>query len=116
MSIICKTYPNFGQANAAINVAKSTWIPPTLRGKRGGKKSASLVALLGPLRLCSDPYELTNGRYAVIADHPTFTGETIEESQIVRPVTEIAQAAQARGASSGVVSKPGAEQKRKGVG
>jgi hypothetical protein len=93
MSAICKTYASFGQANAAINVAKSTWVAPTVRAKRGGKKTAALIALAGPMKLCGDPYELTNGRYAVIADHPTFTGETIEESQIVRPVTEVVQAA-----------------------
>jgi hypothetical protein len=84
MSIVVKTYATRGAARGAITAAKATWNPPPITFVNCTKQ-AQLLALVGPLQMATDAYELANGRFAVIADHPVFTGETIEESDIVRP-------------------------------
>ncbi len=97
MSIPTKTYTTRALARAAIATAKATWVAPPVTSVRPGPNHARMLAAIGPLQMTTDAYELTSGRFAVIADHPTFRGETIEESDLVRPVTEVPTHVEAEG-------------------
>jgi hypothetical protein len=95
MSIPTKTFANRGLARAAIATAKNTWTPPPVVSIRPGPNHARMLAAIGPQEMATDAYELNNGKWAVIANHPNFTGETIEESDIKRPPVELPAQAQA---------------------
>lgn len=79
MSIECKTFPNENAARAGIIAAEATWRRPTYRDVGGGRHV--LHASLPPQKL-SEPRELVNGRWAVIADHPSMKGEQIAPAGI----------------------------------
>ena len=79
MTIQCKTFPNENAARAGIVAAEATWTRPTYRDVGGGRHV--LHASMPPQRL-SEPRELVNGRWAVIADHPSMKGEQITPADI----------------------------------
>ena len=77
--IDCKTYATQAAARGGITVAEGTWTRPTYRDVGGGRHV--LHASLPPQRL-SEPRELVNGRWVVVADHPSMKGERIAEADI----------------------------------
>lgn len=79
MSIECKTYATQGAARTGITNAEKSWTPPTYENVGGGRHVDH--ATLPPQRL-SEPRELVNGRWAVVADHPSMKGERIAEADI----------------------------------
>lgn len=108
MSVQCKIFPNANAARGAMNAVKNAWAPPPLTFV-----NVTIPALLtltnAPLILCDDAYELTDGRWALIAEHAPWKTDTIDDSLIKRPETVEPQAidAQPVGAESGVVERPG---------
>lgn len=105
MTFQCKTFPNENAARAGINAAEATWTPPSYLDVGSGRHV--LHSSLAPQRL-SEPLELHNGRWAVVADHPSMKGEIITGPDIKGP-PEWAQIPQSVGAESGVVARPGAK-------
>ena len=79
MTIQCKTFPNENAARAGIVAAEATWTRPVYVNVGGGRHVSH--AALPPQRL-SEPRELVNGRWAVIADHPSMKGEQITPADI----------------------------------
>lgn len=80
--IDCKTYATQAAARGGITVAEGTWTKPTYRNVGGGRHVDH--ATLPPQKL-AEPVELVNGRWAVIADHPSMKGEIIALDDIKRP-------------------------------
>lgn len=92
----CKTFPNETSARNALNAA--AWTPPAYTNIGGGRHvpHASL-----PAQKLSEPVELTSGRWAVIADHPGFRGESVDPDKDFKRASQVpagAQQAQAKGA------------------
>lgn len=73
----CRTYATQAAARGAITVATATWTPPVYVNVGPGPHVDH--AKIGPPKL-SEPLRLANGRWAVIANHPTFRGETIDSA------------------------------------
>ena len=111
MTIQCKTFPNENAARAGITAAEATWDPPGYVDVGVGRHAPH--SSLPPQRMAA-PKELLNGRWAVIADHPSFKGEFIAGTGVKGP-PEWAQVPQSVGAESGVVARPAAKSKRKAV-
>ena len=103
MSIPCKSFPNANAARGAMNAVKATWVPPPLTFVNC-VKPATLALTNAPLTLCSDAYELVDGRWALIADHPGWQNDSIEYEDILRPEEVLLTAV---GAESGVNLRPG---------
>lgn len=92
MNVQCKIFPNANAARGAMNAVKAAWVKPALKFVNVTK--ASLLAMTNAhLILCDDAYELTDGRWALITEHAAWKNDTIEESDIKRPVTDVVQAA-----------------------
>lgn len=92
MAIACKTFPNATSARNAMNAVKATWVPPPLVRIRC-TKPALLAMTNASLILCADAVELIDGRWALIAEHPGWKNDTIEESDIKRDAVVLVQAA-----------------------
>lgn len=87
MSIACKIFPNANAARGALNAVKAPWVPPPLTFVNCVKPS-TLALTNASLILCDDAYELVDGRWALIADHPGRQNDTIELEDILWPDTE----------------------------
>lgn len=92
MAVACKIFPNANAARGAMNAVKAAWVKPALKFVNVTKPALRAMTNAG-LVLCDDAYELTNGRWALIAEHAAWKTDTIEESDIKRPVTDVVQAA-----------------------
>ena len=79
MTFECKTFPNENAARAGIVAAEATWTRPVYVNVGGGRHVSH--ASLPPQRL-SEPRELVNGRWAVVAYHPSMKGEQITPADI----------------------------------
>ena len=78
MSAKCKTWPNLTAALGALNAVRATWVAPAIAWVNcAGPVRSRLANKLGALAFAGDPFELKNGRGAVVADHPGFKGEVI---------------------------------------
>ena len=110
MTFQCKTFPNENAANGAINAAEATWVRPSYTDVGAGRHVPH--ASLPPQRL-SEPVELVNARWAVVADHPGFKGEFIVGPDVKGPPEFVPLIAQAKGAESGVVERPAAKSKKR---
>lgn len=93
MKVRTKTFPNLNAARGALNAAKATWTPPLVVFV-SCTKQAQLLAAIGTLELATDAYELLNGRFAVIAEHPSFKDEEIDDTDIKRPPVDLSAQAQ----------------------
>jgi len=92
MPVACKIFPNANAARGAMNAVKAAWTRPALTRIRC-TKPALLAMTNAHLIPCDDAYELTDGRWALITEHAAWKNDTIEESDIKRPVTDVVQAA-----------------------
>jgi hypothetical protein len=92
MSIRCKIFPNANAARGAMNAVKAAWVKPALKFVNVTKPALLAMTNAG-LVLCTDAVELTDGRWAIIAEHAAWKTDTIDESLIKRPVTDVVQAA-----------------------
>lgn len=72
-----KTYATRTAATTAITTAELTWTRPIYQNVGGGRHVDH--ATLPPQKL-AEPFELRSGRWAVIADHPDFRGEEIDDA------------------------------------
>lgn len=88
MSIECKTYATQGAARTGIANAEKSWTPPEYTNVGGGRHVAHEEL---PAQRLAEPIELVNGRWAVIAVHPSWKGEQINESDIKRAIEAAAQ-------------------------
>lgn len=123
MTLACKIFPNEQAARGAANAAEAGWTPPTLTNI--GLPPHADHATLVPQRLAA-PSELSDGRWIVYGDHPSFKGDTVLPSEIKRNaraaehINGVQQAAPGKpqkrdeaievepvGAESGVVERPG---------
>ena len=95
MPIACKIFPNANAARGAMNAVKATWVPPPLTFVNC-TKPAILALTNAFLVLCADAIELTDGRWALIANHPGWQNDTIEVSDIKVATTAPGQAVQAQ--------------------
>lgn len=96
MAIACKIFPNATSARNAMNAVKATWVPPPLTFVRCTKPS--ILALTNAhLIPCDDAYELTDGRWALIAEHAAWKTDTIDDSLIKRPATTLPTQAAPKG-------------------
>lgn len=96
MAIACKIFPNATSARNAMNAVKAAWTKPTLTRIRCTKPS--LLAMTNAhLILCADAVELIDGKWALIADHPGWKNDTLEESLIKRPATTLPTQAAPKG-------------------
>lgn len=78
MTFECKTWPNKTSAMAVLNAVRATWVAPAITWVNCAQAVRTrLVGKLGALAFAGDPFELKNGRWAVVADHPGFKGEVI---------------------------------------
>lgn len=111
MTFECRTFPNENAANGALNAAHVGWVAPTYADAGGGRHA--LHSSLPP-QVMSVPKEMFSGRWAVVANHPSFKGEFINGTDVKGP-PEWAQIPQSKGAESGVVARPAAKSKRKAV-
>lgn len=69
-----------------MNAVKAAWTRPQLTRIRC-TKPALLAMTNALLVLCDDAYELTDGRWALIADHAPWRTDEIDVSEIKRPET-----------------------------
>lgn len=90
MSIECKTYATQGAARTGITNAEKSWTPPTYENVGGGRHADH--ATLPPQKL-SEPVQMVNGRWAVIADHHGMKGETITDADLKRDPPPVIEAA-----------------------
>lgn len=74
-----KTFPNEAAARGALNAAHATWVPLPRVNVGGGIHADH--ALLPPQKL-AEPFRLANGKWAVVADHPGFKGEMIDDADL----------------------------------
>lgn len=111
MTFECKTFPNENAAVDALNAAHVGWIAPTYADVGSGRHV--LHSSLPP-QVMSVPQEMINGRWAVVANHPSFKGEFIVGTDIKGP-PEWAQVPQSVGAESGIVERPAAKSRKKAV-
>lgn len=96
MNVQCKVFPNANAARGAMNAVKAAWTKPTLTRIRCTKPS--LLAMTNAhLILCDDAYELTDGRWALIAEHAAWRTGTIDDSLIKRPATTLPTQAAPKG-------------------
>lgn len=86
MSAECKTWPNRPSALGALNAVKATWVQPAIAwiACREVARTRGLVRV-ATLVLAVEPFELLNGRWAVVADHPSFKGESVDGADRVLP-------------------------------
>ena len=78
MTFECKTWPNKTSAMAVLNAVRATWVAPAITWVNCAQAVRTrLVGKLGALAFAGDPFELKNGRWAVVADHPGLKGEVI---------------------------------------
>jgi hypothetical protein len=96
MSIACKLFPNATSARAAMNAVKASWVKPALVFVNCAKPSI-LATTNAALVLCTDAVELISGQWALIANHPGWKSDTIEEADILRPATPALDAAAPKG-------------------
>ena len=92
MNVQCKVFPNANAARGAMNAVKAAWTKPALTRIRVTKPALLAMTNAG-LVLCTDAVELVDGRWALITEHAAWKTDTIEESDIKRPVTDVVQAA-----------------------
>ena len=88
MAVACKIFPNANAARGAMNAVKAAWVKPALKFVNVTKPSLRAMTNAG-LVLCDDAYELTDGRWALIAEHAPWKKDVIDESLIKRPETTI---------------------------
>lgn len=94
MTTECKTWPNKRAAMAALNAVKSTWTAPTISYVRCSLAVRNrLLNKLVTLEIAGEASELTNGKWAIVADHPGFKGDFITTDDIVKPTFPDPQAA-----------------------
>jgi hypothetical protein len=104
-------------ADAAIATAELTWTPPTYVYVGPGPHATP--AQIGTQRIAV-AIEMQNGTYAVLnADHPTLKGTPVDTDLMaaaIRVLPTLGQAlgAQAKGAGSGIVARPGAGEEQTG--
>ena len=96
MAIACKIFPNAKAARGAMNAVKAAWTRPTLTRIRCTKPALLAMTNAG-LVLCTDAVELTDGRWAIIAEHAAWKTDTIDESLIKRPATTLPTQAAPKG-------------------
>ncbi len=96
MSIRCKIFPNANAARGAMNAVKAAWVKPALKFVNV-TKPALLAMTNAHLILCDDAYELTDGRWALIAEHAAWKTDTIDDSLIKRPATTLPTQAAPKG-------------------
>jgi hypothetical protein len=96
MNVQCKIFPTAIAARGAMNAVKAAWTPPALvfvNVTIPALRALTNVSLI----LCDDAYELTDGRWALIAEHAQWKTDTIDDSLIKRPETTVPQAAPGNG-------------------
>ena len=96
MPVACKIFPNANAARGAMNAVKAAWTRPALTRIRC-TKPALLAMTNAHLIPCDDAYELTDGRWALIAEHAAWKTDTIDESLIKRPETTLPTQAAPKG-------------------
>jgi len=96
MSIRGKVFPNANAARGAMNAVKAAWVKPALKFVNVTKPALRAMTNAG-LILCDDAYELTDGRWALIAEHAAWKTDTIDESLIKRPETTLPTQAAPKG-------------------
>lgn len=96
MNVQCKVFPNAKAARGAMNAAKAAWVKPALKFVNV-TKPALLAMTNAHLIPCDDAYELTDGRWALIAKHAAWRTDTIDESLIKRPETTLPTQAAPKG-------------------
>lgn len=88
MPVACKIFPNANAARGAMNAVKAAWVKPALKFVNVTKSALRAMTNAG-LVLCDDAYELTDGRWALIAEHAAWKTDAIDESLIKRPATTL---------------------------
>lgn len=96
MIVHCKIFPNENAARGAMRAVQSVWTPPPLTFVNV-TKPALLALTNASLVLCDDAYELTDGRWVLIAEHAAWKTDEIDDSLIKRPETQPVGVAQGHG-------------------
>lgn len=91
--INCKLFPNEQSARGALNAAEATWVRPTYinRGTGSYVNHSTL-----PVQRLSEPDELDDSTWIVVADHPSMKGDLVDPLKIKRN-KELAQGTQGQG-------------------
>jgi len=90
-----RSFPNRTSANAAINGAAATWVPPTYTNVGPGPH-INHAAL--PPQVIAEPLEMEDGTWSVTgAEHASLRGQSVNMANVKRPGLPAPAQARAQG-------------------